>query len=102
VDAYTTALLPVILVTGISIPGVPVKEFAILSCIELGIMGIITPFADAASTIYANSGYLPAGDCWRLGVIFGAIFLGVHLPARSSMDRNTLGAVAVRKSVRKF
>jgi len=70
--------------------------------IELGIMGIITPFADAASPIYANSGYLPAGDYWRLGMIFGAIFLGALLPARSSMDRNTLGAVAVRKSVRKF
>ena len=25
-------------------------------------MGVITPFADAASPIYANSGYLPAKD----------------------------------------
>jgi L-tartrate/succinate antiporter len=75
VDAYTTALLPVILLTGASIPGVPVKEFALLLCMELGIMGIITPFADAASPIYANSGYLPAKDYWRLGTIFGAIFL---------------------------
>jgi L-tartrate/succinate antiporter len=58
---------------------VPVKEFAILLCIELGIMGIITPFADVASPIYANSGYLPAGDHWRLGMIFAAIFLGVLL-----------------------
>jgi L-tartrate/succinate antiporter len=78
-DAYTTALLPVILVTGIAIPGVPVKEFAILLCIELEIMGIITPFADAASPIYANSGYLPACDYWRLGTIFGALFLAVRL-----------------------
>jgi len=75
VDAYTTALLPVILLTGASIPGVPVKEFALLLCMELGIMGIITPFADAASPIYANSGYLPPKDYWRLGTIFGAIFL---------------------------
>jgi di/tricarboxylate transporter len=35
-------------------------------------MGIITPFADAASPIYANSGYLLAEDYWRLGAIFGA------------------------------
>ena len=75
VDAYTTALLPVILLTGISIPGIPVKEFALLLCLELGIMGIITPFADAASPIYANSGFLPSRDYWRLGTIFGAIFL---------------------------
>jgi L-tartrate/succinate antiporter len=79
VDAYTTALLPVILLTGISIPGIPVKEFALLLCIELGVMGIITPFADAASPIYANSGYLPSRDYWRLGTIFGAIFLFLFL-----------------------
>ena len=75
VDAYTTALLPVILLTGAAIPGMPVKELALLLCMELGIMGIITPFADAASPIYANSGYLPTRDYWRLGAIFGAIFL---------------------------
>ena len=75
VDAYATALLPVILLTGAAIPGIPVKEFALLLCMELGIMGAITPFADAASPIYANSGYLPAKDYWRLGTIFGAIFL---------------------------
>src|SRR5260370_3067163 len=79
VDAYTTALLPVILLTGAAIPGIPMKQFALLLCMELGIMGIITPFADAASPIYANSGYLPAKDYWRLGTIFGAIFLIVFL-----------------------
>ena len=79
VDAYTTALLPVILLTGAAIPGIPVKEFALLLCMELGIMGIITPFADAASPIYANSGFLPARDYWRLGTLFGAIFLVVFL-----------------------
>ncbi len=79
VDAYTTALLPVILLTGAAIPGIPVKEFALLLCMELGIMGVITPFADAASPIYANSGYLPAKDYWRLGTIFGAVFLTLFL-----------------------
>jgi len=78
-NAHATALLPVILVTGAAIPGMPVKELALLLCIELGIMGIITPFGDAASPIYANSGYLPAGDYWRLGAMFGAIFLFVFL-----------------------
>src|ERR1700739_3932560 len=79
VDAYTTALLPVILLTGVAIPGIPVKEFTLLLCMELGIMGVITPFADAASPIYANSGYLPAKDYWRLGAIFGAVFLVLFL-----------------------
>ena len=79
VNAYTTALLPVILLTGAAIPGIPVREFALLLCMELGIMGVITPFANAASPIYANSGYLPAKDYWRLGTIFGAIFLVLFL-----------------------
>lgn len=79
VNAYVTALLPVILLTGAAIPGIPVKEFALLLCLELGIMGVISPFADAASPIYANSGYLPAKDYWRLGTIFGAIFLVLFL-----------------------
>jgi L-tartrate/succinate antiporter len=79
VDAYTTSLPPVILLTGAAIPGIPVKPFALLLSMELGIMGIITPFADAASPIYANSGYLPAKDYWRLGTIFGAIYLIVFL-----------------------
>ena len=78
-DAYTTALLPVILLTGAAIPGVPVKELALLLCLELGIMGVITPFASAANPIYANSGYLPPKDYWRLGTIFGAIFLTLFL-----------------------
>jgi L-tartrate/succinate antiporter len=79
VDAYTTALLPVILLTGAAIPGIPVKEFALLLCMELGMMGVLTPFADAASPIYANSGYLPSKDYWRLGAIFGGVFLIVFL-----------------------
>jgi L-tartrate/succinate antiporter len=79
VDAYTTALLPVILLTGAAIPGIPVKEFALLLSMELGIRGVITPFADAASPVYANSGYLPAKDYWRLGTIFGVIFLILFL-----------------------
>lgn len=78
-DPYTTALLPVILVIGISVPGIPVKEFAILLAVELGIMGVITPFADAASPIYANSGYIPPAGYRRLGTIFGVLFLGTTL-----------------------
>jgi sodium:sulfate symporter-like transmembrane protein len=63
---------------------------------------VITPFADAASPIYAHSGYLSAGDYWRLGMILAAIFLGVLLLPGVPWARNTLGAVAVRKSVRTF
>ena len=40
----------------------------------LGVIGIIMPFANAVSPIYANSGYVPANDYQRLGAIFGPSF----------------------------
>ena len=42
-------------------------------------MGIITPFATGPSPVYYGSGYLPAADYWRLGTIFGVIFLVAFL-----------------------
>jgi L-tartrate/succinate antiporter len=38
-------------------------------------MGILTPYATGPSPVYFGSGYLPAGDYWRLGAVFGLIYL---------------------------
>ena len=43
--------------------------------LTLGIMGIISPYATGPSPVYYGSGYLPSRDYWRLGAIFGVIFL---------------------------
>jgi L-tartrate/succinate antiporter len=48
---------------------------SLLLCPQLGIMGIITPFATGPSAVYYGSGYLPSADYWKMGAIFGAIFL---------------------------
>ncbi len=77
--AHTTALLPVIVAAGASIPGVPVRGFAMLLVFSLGLMGVLTPYACGPSAVYYESGYLPRGDFWRLGLIFGAIFLAALL-----------------------
>jgi L-tartrate/succinate antiporter len=77
--AHTTALLPVIVVAGASIPGVPARAFAMLLVFSLGLMGVLTPYACGPSAVYYESGYLPRGDFWRLGLIFGAIFLAALL-----------------------
>jgi L-tartrate/succinate antiporter len=79
VTAHTTALLPVMLTVGAAIPGMPMQTLSLLLCLTLGIMGIISPFATGPSPIYAGSGYLPSADYWRLGGIFGLIFLFVFL-----------------------
>ena len=48
-------------------------------CLQLGIMGIITPYGSGPSPVYYGSGYLPAADYWRLGAIFGLIFFVVFM-----------------------
>jgi L-tartrate/succinate antiporter len=77
--AHTTALLPVMLAVGTAIPGVSGLRYALLLSMALGLMGIITPYATGPSPIYYGSGYLPSADYWKLGTIFGVIFLVVFL-----------------------
>ncbi|MDO9081931.1 MAG: anion permease [Humidesulfovibrio sp.] len=73
--AHVTALLPVFLTTAAAIPGVNMRTLALLLCLSLGLMGIITPYATGPSPIYYGSGYIGRKDFWLQGFIFGAIFL---------------------------
>jgi L-tartrate/succinate antiporter len=77
--AHTSALLPVMLAVGMGIPGVPAGELALALALSTGIMGVITPYATGPGPVYYESGYIPSADFWRLGTIFGAIFLGALL-----------------------
>jgi L-tartrate/succinate antiporter len=79
ITAHVTGLLPVVLATAMAVPGVPVKMFAMLLCYSLGIMGVITPYATGPSPIYYGSGYISRGAYWTLGLVFGAVYLGVLL-----------------------
>jgi L-tartrate/succinate antiporter len=79
ITAHVTAMLPVMLAVGSTIPGMPMQEYALLLCFTLGLMGIVTPYATGPSPVYYGSGYLPSRDFWRLGAIFGLIFLVVFL-----------------------
>ncbi|MGL9774794.1 MAG: anion permease [Sodalis sp. (in: enterobacteria)] len=75
ITAHTTALLPAVLAIGAAIPGINMMVFCLLLVTSLGVMGIITPYGTGPSPIYYGSGYLPTADYWRLGTIFGVIFL---------------------------
>jgi L-tartrate/succinate antiporter len=77
--AHTTAMLPVMLAVGMGIPGMDMRTFAMLLALTLGMMGILTPYATGPSPVYFGSGYLPAKDFWRLGAIFGVIFIAALL-----------------------
>jgi len=73
--AHTIAILPVVLAVGQSVPGMPVEPLALLLCYSLGLMGIITPYATGPAPVYYSCGYISRTEFWRLGFIFGMIFL---------------------------
>ena len=79
ITAHTTAMLPVMLAAGAAIPGMPVAQLTMLLVLTLGIMGILTPYATGPSPVYYGSGYIPGREFWRLGAIFGIIFIAALL-----------------------
>ena len=79
ITAHVTALLPVILAAASGIAGLDMEMFILLLLPTLGFMGILTPYGTGPSPVYYGSGYLPSALFWRLGAIFGLLFLVVWL-----------------------
>ena len=77
--AHATALLPFFLAMALTVPDVPIKMISIMLCYTSGISAMMTPYASGPSAIYYGSGYIDRKDFWRLGFIFGMIFLSVFL-----------------------
>lgn len=77
--AHTTALLPVVLATAMTVPDMPMKTLALLLFGTLGLMGILTPYATGPSPIYYGCGYISRKEYWILGSVFGLIFIVVYL-----------------------
>jgi L-tartrate/succinate antiporter len=77
--AHTAAVLPVVLAVGAAVPGLPILPFSLLLCYSLGLMGVLTPYATGPAPVYYASGFIPRADFWRLGLIFGVLYLVVLL-----------------------
>lgn len=73
--AYTSALAPMMIAAALAIPSIPLPVFCLMVGAAIGLGSILTPYATGPSPIYYGSGYLPTADYWRLGAIFGLIFL---------------------------
>lgn len=86
---HATAMMPVMLAVGMSVSGMPIKEFALLIAMTHGIMGVITPYATGPAPLYYGAGYINGKDFWKLGFIFGTIFivalLGISAPIMLAM-----------------
>jgi L-tartrate/succinate antiporter len=77
--AHTTALLAPFLAVVAASPDLPLRPLSLLLCYTLGLMGVLTPYATGSAPIYYASGYITRREFWRLGAIFGAIYLAVLL-----------------------
>jgi len=85
--AHVTALMALFLVIiqAVFIDD-PAKVFlvTVLLMLELGIMGIISPYGTGPSPVYFGSGYIKSGEFWKLGTIFGfvnlIVFLVIEIP----------------------
>lgn len=76
VTAHTVALLPLFLgVAAELIPAEMMQPLALLLVGSLGLMGILTPYATGPSPIWYGAGYISQATWWRLGAIFGVIYL---------------------------
>jgi L-tartrate/succinate antiporter len=77
VTAHVVALLPLFLGIAVNLlPADMIQPLALLLVGSLGLMGIITPYATGPSPIWYGAGYISQATWWRLGFIFGAIYLG--------------------------
>jgi L-tartrate/succinate antiporter len=77
--AHVTALLPMMLAIGMNVEGMNMPLFVMLLCTSLGMLGIFTPYSCGPSPIYFGSGYIKGAEYWRLGAVFGLVFLVVFL-----------------------
>ncbi len=78
-SAHTATMLPMILAVGKGIPGVPMEHLCILLVLSIGIMGCLTPYATGPGVIIYGCGYVKSKDYWRLGAIFGVVFISLLL-----------------------
>jgi citrate:succinate antiporter/L-tartrate/succinate antiporter len=82
--AHASAVLPPLLAAGMAIEGMPARTFVLLLAYGLGLMGVITPYATGPAFAYYGSGFITRKEFWRLGFLFGLLYLvtllGVGMP----------------------
>ena len=75
--AHTTALMPVLLATGVA-AGLDIRLLGMMLAGSLGIMGILTPYGTGPSPVYYNTGYIERKTFWIFGSVYGFVFFVVY------------------------
>jgi L-tartrate/succinate antiporter len=79
ISAHAVAVAPVFVAAGAAVEGMPVRTFVMLLGFSLGLMGVLTPYATGPAPLYYGCGLIARRDFWRLGLIFGVLFLAALL-----------------------
>ncbi len=77
--AYTTAVVTIFAVLIQGIPGIDPSKTMLILLLPMGLMGVLTPYATGHSPAWFGSGYIKSVDFWRLGLIFGLIYLATFI-----------------------
>ncbi|BCX79623.1 DASS family sodium-coupled anion symporter [Campylobacter sp. 19-13652] len=77
--AHVTALLGVFIAIASGISGYDASVITLLILLPMGFMGVLTPYGTGHSPLWFASGYIPTSDFWRLGAIFGTIYMIIYL-----------------------
>lgn len=77
--AYTTAMVALFAVLLQGIPDIDPSRVMLILLLPMGLMGVLTPYATGHSPVWFASHYVKGPDFWRLGAIFGVIYLGIFI-----------------------
>ncbi|MEM2037210.1 MAG: anion permease, partial [Candidatus Caldarchaeum sp.] len=72
-------VFPVIIATIITFFGQQPLFAAYLLAYTHGIMGVISPYATGPAPIFYGSGYIKSSEFWRLGLVFGLLYIAALL-----------------------
>lgn len=77
--AYVTAMVGLFTVLATHVAGGNPAEIMLALLLPMGIMGILTPYGTGHSPVWFASGYVKGPEFWKLGAIFGIIYLLIFI-----------------------
>ena len=77
--AYVTAMTGLFATLLLQVPGIDASQAMLYLLLPMGIMGILTPYGTGHSPIWFASGFTKSAEFWKLGFIFGVIYMAIFI-----------------------
>jgi L-tartrate/succinate antiporter len=76
-SAHTVAVLPAFLAAVVAFGSTRVTPAVVLMLLyTIGVMGVLTPYGTGPAPVWFHTGYIGTRDFWKLGLLFGLLYLG--------------------------